>query len=280
MHVRSLGFRTDLALLTLTGSAVEDRGTHLVVRTPDNPTYFWGNFLLLEQPPFPGGEREVVAAFRAEFPEASHVAIGIDLVEDRVVEDEVAGRFADAGLDVDRAVVLTAGSVHQPLRSLLDVDVRPLESDDDWQQRAELSWALDPRIDRKMHLRFALGRNVQERALVQAGRGQRFGAFTRGGEGDGEDKGRLLSTAGIFRTEQGVARFQSVETHPDARRQGLAATVVHAAARHALDHLGARTLVIVADRAEDAIRIYRRLGFADTERQLMLERRPPHYPPA
>ena len=34
MDVRSLGFRTDLALLTASGSVVEDRGTHLVVRTP------------------------------------------------------------------------------------------------------------------------------------------------------------------------------------------------------------------------------------------------------
>ena len=277
MHVRSLGFRTDLALLTLTGSVVEDRGTHLVVRTPDNPTYFWGNFILLAEPPFAGGEREVVAAFQAEFPDASHVSIGIDQVEDRAVEDEVAQRFAEAGLDVDRAVVLTASSVHQPLRSLLDVDVRPLESDADWQQRAELSCEIDPGVDREKHLGFALRKNSQERALVAAGHGQRFGAFSRDVAHDGEGKGRLLSTAGIFRTDGGVARFQSVETHPDARRQGLAATVVHAGARHALDHLGAQTLVIVADEAEDAIRIYRRLGFADTERQLMLERRPPHY---
>ena len=56
MDVTSLGFRTDLALLTASGSVVEDRGTHLVVRTPDNPTYYWGNFILLSEPPVPGGQ--------------------------------------------------------------------------------------------------------------------------------------------------------------------------------------------------------------------------------
>ena len=66
MHVSSLGFRTDLALLTASGSIVEDRGTHLVVRSPDNPSYFWGNFILLAQPPVPGGEREVVGAFHTD----------------------------------------------------------------------------------------------------------------------------------------------------------------------------------------------------------------------
>ena len=34
MDIRSLGFRTDLRLLEMTGSEIEDRGTHLVIRTP------------------------------------------------------------------------------------------------------------------------------------------------------------------------------------------------------------------------------------------------------
>ena len=78
MNVSSLGFRTDLALLTASGSVVEDRGTHLVVRSPDNPSYFWGNFLLLSEPPVLGGEKEVVGAFHTEFPLAEHVSIGVD----------------------------------------------------------------------------------------------------------------------------------------------------------------------------------------------------------
>jgi hypothetical protein len=42
VDVRSLGLRTELALRVLSGSLVEDRGDHLVVRTPDNPTFWWG----------------------------------------------------------------------------------------------------------------------------------------------------------------------------------------------------------------------------------------------
>ena len=49
--MRCLGFRTDLALLRLAGSSIEDRGDHLVVRTSANPTFWWGNFLLLEGTP-------------------------------------------------------------------------------------------------------------------------------------------------------------------------------------------------------------------------------------
>ena len=54
MDVVSLADRTDLALLQLGGSEVSDRGDHLVVRTPHNPAYWWGNFLLMAEPPAPG----------------------------------------------------------------------------------------------------------------------------------------------------------------------------------------------------------------------------------
>src|SRR5258708_28834018 len=47
VEVRSLGYRTDLAILALEGSQVTDQGDHLVIRTAGNPDYWWGNFLLL-----------------------------------------------------------------------------------------------------------------------------------------------------------------------------------------------------------------------------------------
>lgn len=261
MEIRSLGFRTDLALLTATGSEVDDRGTHLVVRTPANPSYFWGNFLLLADPPAPGGEREVVAVFRSEFPDAEHVSIGIDGTDDP--GDLEA--WSDAGTVPDVATVLTAGRLVQPLATIADVEVRPLTSDDDWERRARLSQHLYPQAREGSFLAFARGKNAQERAMVAQGSGLRIGAFA----GD-----ELVSTAGVFRTEPGIARFQSVETHPDHRRQGLAATVVHEAGRTALAAWEAPTLVIVADTDDDAIRIYRRLGFEDAERQFTLERLP------
>lgn len=263
MHVSSLGFRTDLALLTASGSFVEDRGTHLVVRSPDNPSYFWGNFILLAQPPVPGGEREVVGAFHTEFPLAEHVSIGIDTAD---LTDDARAAFEAAGMTVDVATVLTASALVAPRE--VEAEVRALDGDDDWEARARLSQQLYPQTSEEAFMSFARQKNVQERRLVDAGLGQRFGAFV---------DGTLVSTAGAFVTEDGVARFQSVETHPDHRRKGLAAAVVHAAGQHALDRLmngdGVRTLVIVADTDGEAIGIYRRLGFADAGRQLGMERR-------
>jgi predicted GNAT family acetyltransferase len=64
------------------------------------------------------------------------------------------------------------------------------------------------------------------------------------------------------------------ETHRDARRRGLAGTLVHNVSRFGLDVLGAHTLVIVDDPTYAAIRLYRSVGFADREWYLQAERAP------
>ena len=79
----------------LGGSQVEDRGDHLVIRTPHNPTFWWGNFLLLARPP---GREETDAwleRFAAEFPDARHVALGVDGIDGAVAD--LAG-FTERGL--------------------------------------------------------------------------------------------------------------------------------------------------------------------------------------
>jgi len=42
VQITALGLATDLMMLRLGGSTIEDRGDHLVVRTPDNPKLLVG----------------------------------------------------------------------------------------------------------------------------------------------------------------------------------------------------------------------------------------------
>lgn len=260
MEVRSLGYRTDLMIRVLEGSQVEDRGDYLVIRTPDNPAYWWGNFLLLA-PPKPGQAARWLAAFRSEFPAASHVAIGLDITELSAVD---IGEYVAQDLILERSSVLTAQELAEPPRPNRDAVYRELSGDDDWRQSAELgavAYADEPGGDPEfMHARVAA-----ERALTESGHGSWFGAFVGGG---------LVAQLGIITDGSGVARYQNVETHPDWRRRGLAGSLVWHAGRHGLDTLGASTLVIVADPHADAIRVYRTLGFADAETQVGFERQP------
>ncbi|MBV8932167.1 MAG: hypothetical protein JO285_06415, partial [Kutzneria sp.] len=59
-----------------------------------------------------------------------------------------------------------------------------------------------------------------------------------------------------------------------------AGTLVYTAGRYAMDRLGARMSVIVADPGYVSIRVYRSVGFADEETQVRVQRRQPVPPPA
>jgi ribosomal protein S18 acetylase RimI-like enzyme len=260
MDIASLAFRTDLAMLEHSGSTVEDRGTHLVVRTPDNPSYWWGNFLLLGTAPADVDEaREWLAAFESEFPAARHRTFGVD--GQHGGRDDLAP-FAEIGLELDESSVMTATSVHEPSRPNTAATYRRLETDDDWQQQIEVARAGE---EEGYDLPFVTAQAAAQRRLVDAGYGAWWGAF---------EGGRLLASMGLFTASPGLARFQSVKTHPDARGRGLAGTLVHRVSRYGFEELGAQTLVMVADPDYLAIRIYRSVGFADTERQLQAERKP------
>jgi ribosomal protein S18 acetylase RimI-like enzyme len=264
MEIRSLGFRTDLALLELGGSVIEHHADYVVVRTPDNPTFWWGNFLLLASVPDPLETAPWLDRFAEAFPDAKHVAIGVDTVSGRV--EQLVG-FAAAGLSVETATVMTARSVREPPRPNRDATYRPFDGDEDWDRWVELRVACRDEKHSEASIREYSSRQREAlRRLVAGGHGQWFGAF--------EDD-RLLSSMGLFRASDGLARFQSVETHPDARRRGLAGTLVHHVSRFGFSALEAQTLVMVADPDYPAIRLYRSVGFADTESLLQAEKAAP-----
>jgi RimJ/RimL family protein N-acetyltransferase len=260
---RSLAYRTDLMLLQLQGSAVERRDGYRVIRTPGNPSFWWGNYLLLDERPAPGELERWVETFHAEHPAAAHVAIGLDTL-DGVAPD--ADELAAAGLTAWGDTVMTARAVRPPPHPNTIATYRTLADDDDWAQQVELEMVTSDEEPTDGHRVFIERRVADLRRLTESGAGDWYGAFI---------DGRLQSSLGLFTDGSGVARFQHVGTFPDARGRGLAGTLVHHVSRRAFDELGIETLVMVAEPAYHAIRIYRAVGFAGDETQLGLQRRPP-----
>jgi ribosomal protein S18 acetylase RimI-like enzyme len=263
MHVKSVGWQTDLRLRELEGADILARADHLLVRTPQNPGFRWGNFLLLAAMPATGEAELWVSRFREALPEAKHVALGVDGAP---ADTSALAELQALGLSAELTCVLSAPCLATPAKAAPRAQLRPLEGEADWRQAIELGLAADEEFSGQpgerayMELRMAAVRRVCE-----AGHGSWFGAFR-----DGE----MVAGLGIFATGQGVARFQSVDTHPAHRRQGLATHLLFAAGEHARTRLGARTLVIAADPDYHAIEIYRSLGFRERNRQLQLERLP------
>jgi ribosomal protein S18 acetylase RimI-like enzyme len=262
VDVISLGYRTDLMVRALEGSEIVDHFGYVSVRTPANPAFWWGNFLLLPARAAQGEAGQWLSLFTAEFPAAAHVALGLDVTDDAGAD--LAG-FVAAGLDVRRETVLTAPALGEPPHPNRAAVLRQLAGDDDWRQSARLQALCDAEDGLPASQAFTEARNAARRGLAEAGHGAWFGAFL-----DGE----LVSQLGVFSGRTSIARYQNVGTHPGARRQGLAGTLVCHAARYAIGYLGAKTLVIVADPREPAIRVYRSVGFADRETQVSMQRPP------
>ncbi len=257
MELRSLGYRTDLFFCPL----VTDRGSYLVVRTPDNPGYHWGNFLLFDRPPGPGALEAWFAAFETEIASkqaTDHRALAWDGVAGEMGDVQP---FVEQGMDLERSVVLTSESPRPPPRPQDTVTVRPLTSAADWDQALENQIACrDLRYELGKYRAFKQNQMQRYRALSEAGKGTWFGGFL----GD-----RLVADLGIYHA-QGIGRYQAVGTHPAHRRQGICGTLVHQAGAYARAQFGVKTLVLVADPDDQAARVYQSVGFAPTEQIVAL----------
>jgi ribosomal protein S18 acetylase RimI-like enzyme len=260
MHVTSLGYRSDLAIRRLAGSRITDRGSHIVVRTPDNPGFYWGNFALFPAAPAPGELAGWVQIFAAEFPHARHVALGIDSTDGRL---DIGDEPARLGLTEDISTVLSADRLHECAHPNRAAMYRPLTSDDDWQQAVALRTALYGTSPAEVEF---IARSLAEaRALMATNQAEYLGAFL---------DGRLAAQLGVVLDGDGLARYQNVETAVEDRGRGLAGTLVVEAGTRALARPDVRELVIVADPDDVAIRVYRSVGFRAVEQQIQLQRAP------
>lgn len=251
MEISSLAWRTDIAILEASGSTVTDCGTHLLVTTPDNPTFRWGNFMLLRQAPLPGGAREVMGAVDSWFRTARHRSIGID----SGVEVDLA-EFEKAGMESVVAEVMTVERLVAPTRPNVDGGIRPLTSDE-WEKWVDLEISGMGGDGRSSAVRnYLRARARAEQRLADAGLGRRWGVFV---------DGRLAASAGLYDTGDGTYRYRAVMTHPRRRGRGVASTLLHRMGEWALARPGAQRLVIVAEPGGPAIGLYRRLGFETVE---------------
>ncbi|MBN1440347.1 MAG: GNAT family N-acetyltransferase [Anaerolineales bacterium] len=262
MDVKSLGYKTDLIFPAFDGEIV-DRGDYLVVRTPSNPDFYWGNFLLFENPPAGGDYARWKGLFAREIgipPQTEHLTFGWDTVGGETGEDE---EFLVNGFRRARSTVLAARALRPPAHPAAEVTVRPLVSDTDWAQAVQNQVdTREPEFTESEYRGFRARAMDRYRRMAACGLGDWFGAF----------RGRTLAAdLGIFRDGK-IGRCQSVQTRPEHRRRGYAGTLVYEASRYAMDRYGLETLVIVAETDSDAGRLYRSLDFAATEFQSGLEK--------
>jgi ribosomal protein S18 acetylase RimI-like enzyme len=261
MILRSLGYRTDLIFPAFDGEIL-DRGEFLVIRTPANPTFYWGNFLLFPRPPRDGDASRWRELFRQEIgrePHTSHQTFGWDSPEG---ETGVVEPFLEAGFRLLRGSVMACDAPRRPPRTRPAVTIRPLATDAEWQEAIEVQVLCNTEFDTGGYRAFRELQMDRYRKMATASLGAWYGAFL--------DE-RLVADLGLF-TGGGMGRYQNVETHPEFRGRGIAGTLVVEAAQQAMLKHRLDRLVIVADEESVPKALYESLGFREVEKQVGLER--------
>ena len=246
VHALSPGWETDLEVLRLSGSVFTDYGDHLVIRTPANPHFHWGNFVFVTDGDAVDDARRWVRTFHEAVPDAGWVAIGLI----RMPED--ARAWVAEGLDLELDEVLSTQTLPRQAPLAAGYTVRRLEGAD-WARVVDREVAENDRTgehDAASFARFAARRTAAQRELSERDVGAFFGAFA------GET---LVASLGIVRCGT-TARYQSVGTDEQHRRRGLAAHLLGVAARWASAH-GCARWVIVTEATNPAGRVYRSVGF-------------------
>ena len=272
----SLGWRTDLNFARFDGELIE-RADCIAVRTPSNPTYWWGNFLLFDHAPLAGDASEWSRRFEAEIgchqSESRHTTFGVDARE----AFELPNDFVERGFSLYASNVLTMRreQLRAP-RAALPPGFRfaALKLPEQATQAVELQVLCDAgdHLPVEGYRLFRQRQMSRYESMGRQGLGDWFGVFAETASGE-----QIVADCGLFHAGPGgdaLGRFQHVETHPSFRRLGLCSALIHAVCADAFERLKLHTLVIVADPLDVAIGLYESLGFERGAASWHIERRP------
>lgn len=232
----------------------------MVVKTPSRPNYFWGNYLVMPEPPAPGALKNWISVYGSEFDykKQGFMTFAVDAPSG---EMGAAQEFREFGFRCYTNKVLTTSSVNPPPKINKVAEVREITTDSEWDQLVEVHYSDEWYLNADSQRPFLKDKLSDLRRMCEAGLGKRFGAFI---------DGRVAADLGIY-TAKGIGRFNEVATHRDFRRQGLCGTLVYQSALAAFESMDVQTLVMEADEDYHAAAIYESVGFNPNQRLVGFE---------
>ncbi len=249
--MENLGYKTDFIFFEEKG-IITKLPEYYVVQSPNNPTFFFGNYLLLNQAPKANERKALEAKFDKAFAnmqEVKHYTFCWGASGNNDFSDFTAAGYQHEELSV---LVLNKEELIEPSRLNTSIHIRPLESEADWEQWQALE--IEEReegLSLKNFMPYIERKKRGYQILVKKNRGHFYGAFI-----DEE----LVAAAGLFHKDT-TGRFQQVCTKKSFRRQGICTTLIYEISKQGFQTL--ENLVIVADKNYHALGIYQRLGFLE-----------------
>jgi ribosomal protein S18 acetylase RimI-like enzyme len=245
----NLGLVSDLLLHAQVGSVTHD-DPYLVMRTPEAPDYFSGNTLVLERRPLHKERERLEDDFAQRIgmpPAVSHRSFAWpEKTADKIDLDAYVAHGYTASI---HSVLVAERDTMRPSPTNDTVQVRLFESDRDWDAWARIALAELPETASGTSRRCVEFQRAAYRRLIDKQFGNWWGAFI-------DDE--LVGSLGLFFFGS-IGRFQSIVTREDHRNKRVCRTLLTEVVKRTA---GARDrLVIVADEAHHAMKLYESLGF-------------------
>ena len=260
MKIYSLSRRTDLIFSKFSGKVI-NRENFILIQTPENPGYHWGNYIIFAAPPRAGDYSKWLQIFKEEFSYYKEFRHMVFTWESKKPDPGQHKEFIENGFELDEGIVLATKELQVPRKFNSQIKVKKILEDKQWLEVLNLqvlcahSSFAGPEFEK-----FKEKQMLQYRIMSEKGMGFWFGAYF-------QDK--LVGDLGIF-FEKDLARYQNVFTHPKFRRQGICQTLIYNSAQIALEEFGVDTLVMEADADYHAAKIYQSLGFKAVEKNFSL----------
>ena len=273
------GWRTDFIVHRFDAQVFE-RDDCIVVRTPANPTFYWGNFLLLPEAPRDDQLGHWCGCFEAEIsavqPTSRHVAIGVNAAPVGLVLPawqtawQAAWQAAGFEFIVTAVMCQRPGELLPPARAPRgEVVFRALDLEHEAEAVVALQCVDSQGFEPAGYAEYTRRQMRRYQAMSQAGMAAWFGLWC---------DGVLAADCGLIRdaTTRGASgRFQRVATHPAWRRRGLCRALVHGVTAWGFQHWGLGSIIMCADPHDVAIGIYASLGYRRIGQQSCLQRYAP-----
>lgn len=247
MELKSVGLNSDLYIISNT-SKVIDCGNYLKIESPNNPEFFWGNFLIFSNPPQNADYENWINIFQQEFghnKDIKHLAFTWDIFGGKPELEN----FITAGFILEETVLMSTKKL-KLINPNTNLEYRTISSANDWEQLVELqieTGLLELNYNPKIYREFVQRRFSDYKMMVDKNMGKWFGAFLNG---------KLVSDLGLFGDHQNM-RFQSIETKSEYRKQGIAQNLMV----YAATTLNSENYILQADSKGKAIDLYMKMGF-------------------
>lgn len=248
-------FQTD-ALFFEPRTIVSEQKDFWIIRMPENPTYYFGNFMYLKEAP----SNELLAALEAKFRAAfskNSVRKHYTFVWNGLEANDLSN-FEEKGYNVERVIALSLDrkSFILPKKLNSTIQVKAFDTESDWQQLIELEVAERDKSHEEKSYRVYLTKKISNyRILSEQGKGNFYGAFS---------ETELVASMGLFFTNT-LGRFQAVMTKSNFRKQKICTTLLNHVIEIGLNRVP--ELVIVADIDYYALELYEKFGFKRKEGQ-------------